>query len=220
MKKSILILSIATLLSANSFSFAEAAVKAGATCPKAGKTSTENGRIYTCIKLGSKLYWNNGVLVKPSTATNKTVAPISGTVSQQNASKLAASYLKFSAYSQSGLIKQLEFEGFSTADATYGTDSLKTNWSEQAVKMGTSYLKFSAHSRSGLIKQLEFEGFSTADATQGADLQKADWNEQAALMAASYLKYSAYSRTSLIAQLEFEGFTRVQAEYGVSRTGL
>jgi len=74
MKRTSLVLFIATLLTAISLTFAEAAVKAGAVCPKAGKTSTENGRIYTCIKLGSKLYWNNGTLVSPSSSTKQPTA--------------------------------------------------------------------------------------------------------------------------------------------------
>jgi hypothetical protein len=74
MKRTSLVLFIATLLTSISLTFAEAAVKAGAVCPKAGKTSTENGRIYTCIKLGSKLYWNNGTLVSPSSSTKQPTA--------------------------------------------------------------------------------------------------------------------------------------------------
>jgi len=220
MKKSLIVLHAVYLLTFSSLTSSEAAVKAGAACPSAGKTSTSNGRIYTCIKLGSKLYWNNGKLIKSSTPSKESVSPPSGTVSQQNASKKAASYLKYSAFSRSSLIKQLEYEGFSSTDAAFGADSLGTNWSEQAVAKAASYLKYSAFSRSSLIKQLEYEGFSAVDAALGADSQKVDWNEQAALKAASYLKNSAFSRASLIAQLEYEGFTKVQAEYGVSRTGL
>jgi hypothetical protein len=220
MKKSLVGLSLVAFLSINSLASAEAAVQAGTACPKAGKTSTANGRIYTCIKLGSKLYWNNGTVVKPSTTTKQPTAPVSGTVSQQNAAKKATSYLRNSSFSRSGLIKQLEFEGFNNADATFGVDSTKTNWSEQAVKKAASYLKNSSFSRTGLIKQLEFEGFNNADAAYGVDAQKADWNEQAALKAASYLKSSSFSRSGLINQLLFEGFSKTEAEYGVSRTGL
>ena len=198
----------------------QAANIAGTTCPKAGKTSTSNGRIYTCIKLGSKLYWNNGTVVNPPSTKKQPTSSVSGTVSQQNASKRAASYLKNSSFSRSGLIEQLEFEGFSNADATYGVDSTKTKWSEQAIKKAASYLRNSSFSRSGLVEQLEFEGFSNADATYGVDAQKADWNQQAALKAASYLKNSSFSRSGLIDQLVFEGFSKIEAEYGVSRTGL
>ena len=82
MKRTILVSFIATLISANSLTFAEAAVKAGAVCPKAGKTSTENGRIYTCIKLGSKLYWNNGTLVSPSSSTKQPTATATATAQE------------------------------------------------------------------------------------------------------------------------------------------
>ena len=42
---------------------ASAAVKAGATCTKAGTTSTVKGIKYTCVKSGKKLVWNKGVKV-------------------------------------------------------------------------------------------------------------------------------------------------------------
>jgi hypothetical protein len=221
MKKLIAALVTLVFISANSPTLAQAAVKSGAACPKAGKTSTSNGRIFTCIKLGTKLYWNNGMQVKPAPQkTDLASVPVTGTVSQQNASKRAASYLRSSSFSRSSLIKQLEYEGFSNADATFGADSLKISWTDQAVKRAASYLRNSSFSRSSLIKQLEFEGFSNADSVFGTDAQKADWNQQAALRAASYLKNSAFSRTGLLEQLEYEGFTAIEAEYGVSRTGL
>ncbi len=167
MKKSLVVFSLVVLISSHSTAFAEAAEKAGSACTKAGKTSTSNGRIYTCIKLGSKLYWNNGKLVKSTSSTNKTVSPLSGTVSQQNAYKKAESYLKYSAYSRSDLISQMEFSGFSTAEAIYGTDAQKADWNEQAALKAASYLKYSAYSRTGLIEQLEYSGFTTAQAEYG-----------------------------------------------------
>ncbi|XVU28441.1 Ltp family lipoprotein [Actinoplanes sp. CA-054009] len=89
------------------------------------------------------------------------------TVSQENAVEKAADYLSSSAFSRSGLIKQLKFEGFSTKDATFGVDAQKTNWNEQAAKKAADYLSYSSFSRSGLIKQLKFEGFTTGQATYG-----------------------------------------------------
>lgn len=90
-------------------------------------------------------------------------------LSQKNAVRSAKSYLDFSAFSRSGLIGQLEFEGFSNEDATYAVDQISPNWKEQAVKSAGSYLEFSAFSRSGLIDQLIFEGFSEEDATYAVD---------------------------------------------------
>ncbi|MCM3659450.1 Ltp family lipoprotein [Georgenia satyanarayanai] len=94
-------------------------------------------------------------------------AAAAGTVSQQNAKRSAESYLDFSAFSHEGLVKQLEFEGFSTEDATWAVDEVKVDWNEQAAKSAESYLEFSGFSRSGLIDQLLFEGFSQEQAEYG-----------------------------------------------------
>ncbi|MBB2946717.1 hypothetical protein FB565_006485 [Actinoplanes lutulentus] len=80
---------------------------------------------------------------------------------------MAASYLKYSPFSRSGLIDQLKYEGFSTKLATYGVDKQRANWNTQAAKMAKQYLEYSAFSRSGLIAQLEYEGFTTAQAKYG-----------------------------------------------------
>jgi hypothetical protein len=48
---------------------AVAAGKAGASCKKAGITSTYAGKKYTCIKSGKKLVWNKGVAVVKPTPT-------------------------------------------------------------------------------------------------------------------------------------------------------
>jgi hypothetical protein len=44
------------------------------------------------------------------------------TRSEENAIRSAEEYLDFLAFSRSGLIEQLEFEGFTTEQATYGVD--------------------------------------------------------------------------------------------------
>ena len=93
----------------------------------------------------------------------------SETLSQQNAIKSAKNYLDFSAFSKKGLIKQLEFEGFSNEEAIYAVGQITVNWKEQAVKSGKNYLDFTAFSRSGLIKQLEFEGFTNEEAIYAVD---------------------------------------------------
>lgn len=82
------------------------------------------------------------------------------TLGQKNAIGSAQSYLSFSGFSRSGLIKQLEYEGYSTEDATFAVDYLNIDWNEQAVKSAESYLSFSSFSRQGLIDQLEYEGFT------------------------------------------------------------
>jgi len=89
------------------------------------------------------------------------------TPSQANARKSAEGYLDFQAFSRTGLIKQLEFEKYSKADATYAVDAVTVNWSEQAAKSAKSYLEIQSFSRQGLIDQLLFEGFTQAQAESG-----------------------------------------------------
>ena len=99
-----------------------------------------------------------------SAAAEKAAA---GTVAQQNAVKKAADYLAYSSFSRTGLIDQLKFEGFTTADATGGVDKQKADWNVQAAKKAKDYLASSPFSRAGLIDQLEFDGFTAAQAAYG-----------------------------------------------------
>ena len=109
--------------------------------------------------------------VAPAPAPVAPPAPVvpQMTVSQANALESAESYLDFTGFSRSGLIKQLEFEGYSTADATFAVDTVTVDWAEQAARSAKSYMDFSSFSRSGLINQLEFEGYTTEQAEYGAD---------------------------------------------------
>jgi len=88
---------------------------------------------------------------------------------QKNARKSAESYLDYQAFSRTGLIKQLEFEGYSTEDSTYGVDSIDADWNDQSAKSAKSYLEYSPFSRSGLITQLLFEGFTQSQAEYGVN---------------------------------------------------
>jgi hypothetical protein len=97
-------------------------------------------------------------------------APVSSvTVSQKNAVAKAKSYLGYSAFSYTGLIKQLEYEQFSHSDAVYGVDNSGADWNEQAAKKAKSYMEYSAFSRGSLIEQLKYEGFTQAQAEYGAN---------------------------------------------------
>ena len=90
-------------------------------------------------------------------------------IGKQNALKKANEYLNVMAFSYSGLIEQLEYEGFSTEDATYAVDHCGADWMEQAAKKAEEYLNTMAFSRSGLIDQLEYEGFTSEQAKYGAE---------------------------------------------------
>lgn len=54
---------------------AQAVVKAGGKCAKAGATSTSAGKKFTCIKSGGKLVWNKGVTIKKVASIKAGVCP-------------------------------------------------------------------------------------------------------------------------------------------------
>jgi hypothetical protein len=62
----------------------------------------------------------------------------------------------------------LEFENYSTEDATWAVDSLNVDWNEQAAKKAEEYLDYTSFSRQGLVDQLVFEGFTSEQAEYGA----------------------------------------------------
>jgi hypothetical protein len=69
MKKFLVYILAVVLIISSSTSTAYSAVTAGTKCSKAGSKQVYKGKVFTCIKLGSKLYWNNGVSqnsVKPT----------------------------------------------------------------------------------------------------------------------------------------------------------
>lgn len=86
------------------------------------------------------------------------------TFGEQNALEKAHQYLNYSAFSYTGLIEQLEFEGFSHSEAVYAADNCGADWNEQAVKKAQQYLDYSSFSRSELLDQLVFEGFTQSQA--------------------------------------------------------
>lgn len=89
------------------------------------------------------------------------------TIGQSNAVSKAKSYLDYTSFSRTGLIQQLEFEGFSVADATFAVDHVSPDWNAQAAAKAADYLDYTSFSRQGLIDQLVFEGFSLTEAEFG-----------------------------------------------------
>lgn len=154
---------------------------------------------------------------------------VNETVGEENARRSAESYLRFSAFSREGLIDQLEFEGFSIAEAEYAVDAVNADWFEQAALKAESYLEFSSFSRKGLVDQLLFEGFTDEEAAFGVDQvgfgtgSASDSGGEtlaqrnAVGSAENYLRFSAFSRQGLIDQLVFEDYSREDAAYAVDK---
>lgn len=91
------------------------------------------------------------------------------TAAMENAIGAAESYLDYTAFSRSGLIEQLEYEGYKTGDATFAVDYSKVDWNKQAFKSAKSYLDYTSFSLQGLIEQLQYEGFTYDQAVYGAN---------------------------------------------------
>lgn len=114
-----------------------------------------------------------GVLGAPAVAI---AAPtlVKASPAQDNAIDSAESYLDYTSFSRQGLIEQLQFEGFTLADATFAVEYIEAangvDWNEQAVNSASSYLDYTSFSLSGLIEQLEFEGFTPSQAQYGASV--------------------------------------------------
>ena len=110
----------------------------------------------------------NTTTTTPSTDTSSSDSSVtSATAGEEQAAKMAKSYLDTMAFSRTGLIEQLEYEGFTQQEAEYGVDKIGADWNEQAAKMAKNYLDTMAFSRAGLIEQLEYEGFTRQQAEYG-----------------------------------------------------
>ena len=90
-------------------------------------------------------------------------------VEEEQAVRSARSYLDYSGFSKTGLISQLEYEGFPKSVASAAVNSLVVDWDQEAYESGKSYLDYSSFSKSGLIEQLKYEGFTSSQATQAAN---------------------------------------------------
>lgn len=107
---------------------------------------------------------------KSSTYTTKKVTTQldTTTIGQKNALRQAQNYIDLMPFSYSGMIEQLEYEGYSHEEATYGADHCGADWYDQAAKKAQSYLDLMAFSKERLIEQLEYDGFTHAQAEYGA----------------------------------------------------
>lgn len=92
----------------------------------------------------------------------------SETLSQKNALRSAKNYISMMGFSYTGLIQQLEFEGYPHEDAVYGADNCNADWFAEAAESAQNYINLMPMSKEELINQLEFEGFTSEQAEHGA----------------------------------------------------
>ena len=122
------------------------------------------------------------VTAPPVTAPLVTAPPVTAppvttpALTQQQKSAVAAAkqYLNTQAFSQQGLIDQLDSsagDGYSVNDATVAVDSLTVNWNAEAVQAAKDYMKSQPFSCTDLINRLDSSAgdqYTVAQATYGA----------------------------------------------------
>ena len=110
----------------------------------------------------------------PTATPAPTAAGPTLTQQQKSAAEEAKQYLSTEAFSQQGLIDQLDSPdggGYSVNDATVAVDSLTVNWNAEAVQAAKEYLATQPFSCNDLIQQLDSpdgDQFTVAQATYGA----------------------------------------------------
>ena len=78
MKKILALTTALLVISGFTSTHAAPQAKSGAKCTKAGLIQTVGGKKFTCIKSGSKLIWNKGVVIK-SASTPEPIASVAPT---------------------------------------------------------------------------------------------------------------------------------------------
>ncbi len=75
--------------------------------------------------------------------------------------RAAKNYLEYTAFSRKGLIEQLEYDDFSTEDATFAVDHITVDWNEEGSEVCEKLISTTQPSPvAGLIEQLEYYGFT------------------------------------------------------------
>lgn len=97
-----------------------------------------------------------------------TTQSAAATENQQKALDEANEYIDTLALSHDGLIKQLEYDGYSTDVATYAADNCGANWNKEAKEMAEQYMESTTYTYKAMVQQLEAEGFTRDQAKFGA----------------------------------------------------
>lgn len=90
------------------------------------------------------------------------------TENQQKVLDKANEYVDTLPLSRKGLIKQLEYDGYTTDVATYAADNCSANWNKEAKEMAEQYMDSTTYTYKDMVQQLETEGFTKEQAKFGA----------------------------------------------------
>lgn len=93
----------------------------------------------------SVVMWVSGAVASFAPSAN------ASTAGDRQALADAQQYLSSESFSFQGLVAQLEFDGFSKAQATWRVSHSRANWNKQALYSAKNYLQTQAFSARGLI---------------------------------------------------------------------
>ena len=83
---------------------------------------------------------------------------------EKNAYKKGLDYLDYSGFSRTGLIEQLEYEGYPSEACEKAVSVIEekgeVDWNEECLEKAKDYMDYSSFSKDGLIDQLKYEGFT------------------------------------------------------------
>ena len=103
----------------------------------------------------------------PDTPDEPTYKPTRG---ESNALNSAKDYLSIMpGWSCTGLMEQLEYEGYTTSEQKYAVDNCGADWYQQAIYSAENYLKTMPMSKTELCEQLIYEGFTPDQANKAVD---------------------------------------------------
>jgi hypothetical protein len=165
------------------------------------KFSAVNIGVVACMSL---LLWGSG-------------SAGAATVRDRQALSKAKSDLRAEPYSLEGLVVQLNFGGYTMAEATYGAENSGANWNHEALVAAKENLATKAYSMKGLIERLKIAKFTAVQASYGVANSGANWNAEAYKAAEESLAVVKIPTSELIGQLRSSGFTAAQATYGANR---
>lgn len=112
-------------------------------------------------------YYTNQISTDLNTASDEGASSGETSLGQDNALQAAKDYLDILSFSYSGLVDQLEYEGYTHEEAVYAADNCGADWNQQAALQAESYLDIMSFSRQELIEQLEYDGFTSEQAEYG-----------------------------------------------------
>lgn len=171
----------------------------------------------------------------PSQLSSQTASQATSklTPQQQEAVKVAQSYMQTFDYSRKEIIRQVinEFETvekyterLSRRDAEIAIDSMNINWNEKALETANSYLETSVVSHDKLLQLLKGyigDRFTNNQARYAMDNINVDWDLQSVRRAKEHLFFRNYSCKDMVDKLVIHDlFTVDQAIHGALMTGV